>query len=108
MQTPSVVPAADYIIMTSAAKMPSSCWGRYRNVAICQVAAGARPAMITAHARGMIRIVAYWGRLHVGTTERAAYQRVLASATARCAELNRASAADFAASSCYIAAMRAA
>lgn len=72
--------ATEYIVKTAAAKMPGSCWGQYRRVAVLEVMAGAEPAMISKRARGVVRVVQTWERLNVGTTERCAYERALAEA----------------------------
>lgn len=75
-----------WIVMTSAANMPSSCWGRYRNVALVQLtqyatANGLRPARIDDRDRSILRIA---GKHHynVGKTARCAYARAVAAAQA--------------------------
>lgn len=85
-----------FAIMEAAAQMPGSCMGagRYRVVAVVEYHPAALPpgrdlpAMISPRARGMVRIVAKWERLHRGTTERSAYHRAMAEARALVAELN--------------------
>ena len=86
-----------FIVMTASARMPSSCWGHYRRVAVIEmdddwlavqrmrdVIEGRRPrrgpAMISERARGVVRIVATWERRHVGSTERCAYIRAIGEA----------------------------
>jgi hypothetical protein len=44
--------------------------------------------MISPRARGVVRIVQTWERLHVGITERGAYQRALVEARALAERLN--------------------
>lgn len=78
----------EYIVMTAAAYMPSSCWGRYGRVAVLEVEAGTKPRMISERARGVIRVVATWERQHVGKTERCAFMRSKAEAEALAAKMN--------------------
>ena len=74
--------------------MPQSCWGRYRRVAVVEVdpsiEAEDAPRMISERARGVVRIVATWERLHAGTTHRCAYARARAAADAMARRLNAA------------------
>lgn len=70
--------------------MPSSCWGRYINVAVIETDGRERVAMISPRARGVRRIVSYEGKLHDGKTSRSASGRALAKARALAAELNNA------------------
>ena len=78
-----------FIIKTSAAAMPESCWGRYRRVAVLEVEDGApTPKMISTRARGVVRIVRVWEDRHVGKTSRCAYDRALAEAEEMVARLN--------------------
>lgn len=81
-----------WIVMTSAAKMPNSCWGRYRNVALVKLTPeyttrGARPAMISERARGVLA-VEHRGHHSVGQTARCALARAVASAEAEAARRN--------------------
>lgn len=65
-----------YIIQCASAQMPSTCWGRYRRIAVLEVEPGIdRVSMISERARGCIRVVRTWERLHCGKTERDAYSR---------------------------------
>lgn len=77
-------------MLTAAAPMPRSCWGRYRRIAVVELCDGfaGRPKMISPRARGVVRIVQTWERLHVGITERGAYQRALVEARALAERLN--------------------
>jgi hypothetical protein len=76
--TPSI--ARPYIVMSSASKMPNSCWGSYRHVAIVLTDGATRPAMISTRARGVRKIVHETAPQHVGSTDRCAYQIALAAA----------------------------
>ena len=83
-----------WIVMTSAACMPQSCKGRYRNVALVQLnqhytAHDLCPAMISERARGVLRVIRM-GHHSVGKTVRCAYARALVEAERRAAELNNA------------------
>ena len=77
-----------YIVKDSAARMPSTCKGRYRHVAVMEVEPGTVPAMISTRARGVRRIVQTWDRLNVGQTDRCAFMRALAEADRLAAQLN--------------------
>jgi hypothetical protein len=68
--------------MTASAKMPSSCKGTYRRIAVVEtsLAPGEVPAMISDRAKGVVRIVETWERLHVGKTRRSEYFRALEDA----------------------------
>ncbi len=80
-----------YIVQTAAAKMPNTCWGVYRRIAILEVKAGVKKvAMISTRARGLVRIVRTWEKLNVGTTNRCAFERALSEARALCDRLNEA------------------
>lgn len=83
-----------YVVMTSAANIPSSCWGRYRRVAVVDVLyydwnRGIKPAMISERAKGVYRLIDL-GNHSVGKTDRCAYKRALARAEAMARELNAA------------------
>ncbi len=71
-----------FIVMSSSAKMPSSCWGRYRRVAVIEMGNGTIPSMISKHARGVVRIIETWERLNVGKTDKCAYDQALMAADA--------------------------
>jgi hypothetical protein len=76
-----------FIVMTSGAKMPASCWGRYGNVAVVETDGLGTPKFIGERARHLVRIVSYWGPLNIGGA-RSAYGRALAEAKADAAALN--------------------
>jgi len=84
-----------HIVMTSSAKMPASCKGRYGNVAVVQLtqeytAKNARPVMISDRAKGVLRVVWRSGPRNVGLTERCGFQRALAEAERYAEMLNNA------------------
>ena len=66
---------SEYILRTAKAKMPLKCWGRYNLIAIMEDEDGANPPMISERAKGVIRIVRTWEKLHVGKTSRCAYSK---------------------------------
>ena len=83
-----------YIVQTAAAKMPTSCWGTSRRVAVLEVEDGVESvAMISERAKGVVRVVETWERLNVGTTDRCAYEMALAEAYAMITELEARAAA---------------
>ena len=78
-----------FIVKHSAAKMPMSCWGRYRRVAVLEVEADYDEVpMISERAKGVVRIVATWEKLNDGTSERCAFRVALAEAEEMADELN--------------------
>lgn len=77
-----------YVVKHSAARMPASCKGRYRHVAVMEVAEGVEPAMISTRARGVLRIVERWDRRFAGTSARCAFRRALAEAESLARQLN--------------------
>lgn len=84
---------SQYIVMSASASMPSSCRGTYARVAVLEVEPGATPKMISTRARGVLRVVETWERLHCGKYAgrggRCAFSRALAAAEEMAAELNR-------------------
>jgi hypothetical protein len=78
----------EFIVQTAAASMPSSCWGRYGRVAVLEVVKGTKPRMISARARGVVRIVSLRDKLHCGGS-RSAFEVALRRARAEADELNR-------------------
>lgn len=97
--------ASRFVVMTAAAKMPRTCKGRYRRVAVVELTEGFEgvPAMISERARGVARIVAIWDQLNVGKTDACAYARALAEAET----MRAAYAAHFADAARYAAAVAA-
>lgn len=86
-----------YIVMHASAKMPSSCWGTYRRVAVVELTdeyatEGKLPTMISARAIGVERLVETWEKRHVGKTERCAFRVALREAEEMADELNAATA----------------
>ena len=78
-----------FIVQSAAAAMPSSCWGRYRRVAVLEVEDGVEQvSMISSHARDCLRVVYVWERQHVGSTSRCAFECALRAANDMAARLN--------------------
>lgn len=72
-----------YIVMSSWAKMPTSCWGRYRRVALLEVEKEYDlVSMISERARGVVRIIKTWEKCHYGRggSGRCAYSRACTEA----------------------------
>ncbi len=67
-----------YTVHVSAANMPSSCWGRYCNVAVLECEVGHEPKAIRDTAK--VRVICGWYKQHVGTTPRSASEKALDSA----------------------------
>lgn len=83
-----------WIVMSSSAHMPASCRGSYRNVALVQLnqeftSHDRTPKMISARARGVLRLV-HMGHHFDGTTDRCAFARTEAEAQRRAFALNNA------------------
>jgi len=73
-----------WIAMSSSAKMPNSCRGTYRRVAVVQLSSwytahGLRPAMISERAKGVLRVLDL-GKHSVGLTDRCAFARTMKQA----------------------------
>lgn len=82
---------ATYVVKTSSAHMPNSCWGTYRRVAVLEVEPGLAAddvRMISERARGVRRIVETWERRNVGKTDRCAYRVAVAEAEALVSQLH--------------------
>lgn len=78
----------EFVVLTASAKMPSSCWGTYRRVAVMEVQRGYDPCRIDTRLRGVVRIVETWERCNVGTSDRCAYSRSVRAAHSLAARLN--------------------
>jgi hypothetical protein len=78
----------EYIVISSAAKMPTSCWGRYRRAALVEVEEGVIPKMISMRARGVVRIVEVHEKLHAGETDRSAFGKAMFALQAKADRLN--------------------
>ena len=65
------------VAMSACARMPASCRGQYRRAALVIVDTDvcAIPKMISERARGVVRLIDSTGGLHVGRTEKGAWQR---------------------------------
>ncbi len=79
----------EFIVMDSSAKMPSSCWGRYRRVALVEVIKGQRPARLGSSNKSIVKIHELWDKLHEGKTEACAYNKALREAREMCAAENK-------------------
>tara|TARA_R100001530_G_scaffold103934_2_gene72347 strand:+ start:77 stop:394 length:318 start_codon:yes stop_codon:yes gene_type:complete len=81
-----------HIVMTSSARMPSSCWGQYANVAVVEVEVKdgipARPKMISDRARGVVRIAHHFGPQNVGKTSRCAFRVAMKEAEEMAVDMN--------------------
>jgi hypothetical protein len=76
--------AGSYVAMSASA----GC-GQYRRIAVLEVEGPeVTPAMISHRARGVVRIVRRWERLHVGSTPRCAFDRSRAAARELAATLH--------------------
>jgi hypothetical protein len=77
------------MILTATTSMPLNCWGRYRRLAVVEVEAGFSgvPSMISPRARGVVRVVKTWEKLHYGRTDRDAFSRARRDAEALIATL---------------------
>ena len=54
-----------YAVKVSAAKMPTSCWGKYIRVGVLEVEDDTTEiSMISERARGVLRVVRTWERRH--------------------------------------------
>lgn len=81
-----------WIVMTSSARMPSSVRARYRNVALVKLdqhatARNLMPRKISTKDKSVLQVIHY-GHFHVGSTDRAAYQRMVIEAQRRARQLN--------------------
>jgi hypothetical protein len=80
-----------YILMDRSAYMPSSCWGRYRRLAIVELTPDfvGEPKMISERARGVKRIVEERDKLHAGGGNRTAHAIAKRDMQAEVDRLNR-------------------
>lgn len=74
-------------IVDSCAKMSSSCWGRYRRVAVLEVRNGYTAKTIDDRPKHVVRIVETWEKLFQGTSDRCAHAKARAAAKALVAKL---------------------
>jgi hypothetical protein len=84
---------AMHVVMTSSKKMPSSVCSPYRNVAVVQLnqeftANNWRPKMISARARGVLRVIHLGHYPANGKTDRSGYQQALKRANELALQLN--------------------
>jgi hypothetical protein len=81
-----------FIVMTAAACMPASCWGRYGKVAVVERSGDLTPTAIDARHKSVARVVAVWDRCNIGKTDRCAFSQARAAAAELAADLNKVSA----------------
>jgi hypothetical protein len=82
----------DFIIKESCAQMPGSCKygsGEYIKIGLMQMEQGVKPSMISDRAKGCIKVLAVWDRVHDGTTERCESYRIRQQANSLQAEYER-------------------
>lgn len=77
-----------HIVMTSSAHMPTTCWGRYANVAVVKCNTDNPPKQIHPKHKKVLDIVSYEGKLFVGRTDRCAFARALSRANELAETLN--------------------
>ena len=78
-----------YAVKVSAAKMPTSCWGKYIRVGVLEVEDDTTEiSMISERARGVLRVVRTWERRHQGKTDRCAASVAITEAQELADELN--------------------
>lgn len=82
-----------FVVQTASANMPNSCWGQYIRVAVLEIdprtCPDDGPKMISARARGVVRVVETWEKCNVGRTDRCAANKAIKAAEEMAAELNR-------------------
>jgi hypothetical protein len=78
-----------YIVMHRSTHMPSKVKAPYRRVGVVEVEAGfeGEPTMLSKRARGVVRIVTTWERLHARGKD-TAFTRAMADAQALADKLN--------------------
>jgi len=64
-----------YVVLTAAAHMPNSCWGRYGKVAVVETDGKGMPCRIDERLNCVKRIVEIWDRQNIGITDRCAFAR---------------------------------
>lgn len=75
--------AGKFAVLTASAKMPASCWGKYRYCAVVELEEGFRAAdvtMISPRAKAVRRVIWASDAGNVGLTERCAHRQHLAEA----------------------------
>ena len=85
LETPMV--RGNFAIISSADTSPG--FGEYRRIGLVELdkSVDTIPVMISQRARGSSRVIETWERLHVGKTNRCAYQRALVDALDRLDEI---------------------
>lgn len=80
-----------FVLRTSCAQMPVSCWGRYMRIGIMEVEEHYTPTMISDRPKQVVRVVETWERLHVGVNAphgRCAYSKAYKQAQSVLSRLN--------------------
>ena len=66
-----------------------TCWGTYRRIAVLEVEDDVKEVhMISERARGVLRVVATWERLWVGSSRRCAFEKAMEEAHEMAEDLN--------------------
>lgn len=78
----------EWILKTSSAKMPSSCRGIYKKLAIMEVEKGYEPPSISLRHKQVKQIFKLWEPLFQGKTEKSEYFRYKKKAEELVAKLN--------------------
>ena len=78
-----------FVVMTSAAKVPTAYNTHYRNIALVETDGQGMPKMISERARHLVRIVDAAYGVHVGKTNRSYGYRRLQDMRFEAARLNR-------------------
>lgn len=78
----------EYVVRVSSSNKPSTCWGRYYDIAVMKVIKGTFPKMISRRARGVVDIYQYWRMCNVGNTDKCCYMRTIKEANEICEKLN--------------------
>jgi hypothetical protein len=89
----------EFMVLTASEKLGGRKFGRYGRVALVEAEAGITPKMISARARGLVRIIFVRDSLNIGLSPRCAFAvaRAEAEEMARSLTMQRASAAAAAA-----------
>ena len=78
-----------YVVVTSSDTNKGG-WGNYARVAIIETDGVHMPTRIAERDKTCVQIVKTWNKVHVGSTERCQYQRVLKTAEHEAEQMNKA------------------
>ena len=70
------------LVVSSAAKMPIKCWGKYRRIAVLVVKAGHNPPGCIRVTKDVEKILFAEEKLNVGSSTQCAFERALSDARA--------------------------